>query len=764
MASIGMKPASARFDELRTRFVAFALALVAVFVGTSLTCYAVGMRGLPSLRETFLIRGIEVLQSNVGIIPGVIAMFFLLVAATAAIVKNASLVSFVLRSVESLAAGFLISVLFGTFDPYKGGTLGFSLGQRLVDVMSSPIASLLCGITALLALSLVIEGSLRDFSSIRDLKSRGPVGYGEKTGHEEKPSYQEKSDGQSSASSGSLLSGSLTSVAAPIAPAEPAPIVERFDRAAHTAAIVGMVSAPPPAAEPIINTAVDIEPPHDPEVRLLPKKSRPPVNETTFAPSERESRVYRSRFSPAPPAEMKQQEEGGSSNVWKSVSPDATLPTLPSNNAPFDSFAAEPSPAVSLASDSVISNFQSDSEVAGAGDVFVTNDVSVVDDPYAKPQIESVSFQGREAGEGGVGDADAFSVGIARKHLDLVDEPSAGVVESPGAEVEEVSSSGGEFTDKNVNDGIAVDDNTTDGAYGGVVVETEETQTGAEIIENTEIIENDGVAAREIEAERIPEVDAAREIENYKNAGFQQEANEVKPETPLLKINETPAADLEVSWDLPRTIPEPPPAPKIEQEAEGVFSEIQKAIETVKKPRGRKPKSAETKAKESKDKENKEKEANAKETAAQESFVFDRSPAPEPMVTEAAPVETVVSQVPPAEIATKAPEGSVAEPSVSDAATIPSRVVEPAPVAAQGSQAPPDEASAAAAVVDRAARLVIKERRASISFLQRKLEISLGDAQHVMAGLESAGVVGPYRGNPSRDILLALDEWDARQA
>jgi DNA segregation ATPase FtsK/SpoIIIE-like protein len=66
--------------------------------------------------------------------------------------------------------------------------------------------------------------------------------------------------------------------------------------------------------------------------------------------------------------------------------------------------------------------------------------------------------------------------------------------------------------------------------------------------------------------------------------------------------------------------------------------------------------------------------------------------------------------------------------------------------------------------IDRAIRMVLGEGRASISFLQRKLEVSFGDAQHLMGELESQGIVGPYRGNPARDILLTLSEWEARRA
>src|SRR5262249_3755485 len=45
--------------------------------------------------------------------------------------------------------------------------------------------------------------------------------------------------------------------------------------------------------------------------------------------------------------------------------------------------------------------------------------------------------------------------------------------------------------------------------------------------------------------------------------------------------------------------------------------------------------------------------------------------------------------------------------------------------------------------LDRAARLVMGEGRASISFLQRKLGVPFGDAQRLLAELERVGVVGP---------------------
>lgn len=98
---------------------------------------------------------------------------------------------------------------------------------------------------------------------------------------------------------------------------------------------------------------------------------------------------------------------------------------------------------------------------------------------------------------------------------------------------------------------------------------------------------------------------------------------------------------------------------------------------------------------------------------------------------------------------------------------IPAAVAEepkPAPAAPAPAVVPPAaEPSASPGMLDNAARLVIQEGRASVSLLQRRLSIPFSRASLLLDLLEREGVIGPYRGGPSRDILLSLADWEQKQ-
>lgn len=51
--------------------------------------------------------------------------------------------------------------------------------------------------------------------------------------------------------------------------------------------------------------------------------------------------------------------------------------------------------------------------------------------------------------------------------------------------------------------------------------------------------------------------------------------------------------------------------------------------------------------------------------------------------------------------------------------------------------------------------LVRQENKASVSLLQRRLNIGYSAAARLMDALEDAGVVGPYRGAEPREVLPA---------
>lgn len=55
---------------------------------------------------------------------------------------------------------------------------------------------------------------------------------------------------------------------------------------------------------------------------------------------------------------------------------------------------------------------------------------------------------------------------------------------------------------------------------------------------------------------------------------------------------------------------------------------------------------------------------------------------------------------------------------------------------------------------DKAARLVVRYREASVSMLQRKLDVGWARAGRIIDQLEEAGVVGPYAGSKSREVTV----------
>lgn len=58
-----------------------------------------------------------------------------------------------------------------------------------------------------------------------------------------------------------------------------------------------------------------------------------------------------------------------------------------------------------------------------------------------------------------------------------------------------------------------------------------------------------------------------------------------------------------------------------------------------------------------------------------------------------------------------------------------------------------------------AAELVIRNKDASTTFLQRKLNIGYARAARIMDQLCDSGIIGPSQGSKPRDVLITMDEW-----
>lgn len=60
------------------------------------------------------------------------------------------------------------------------------------------------------------------------------------------------------------------------------------------------------------------------------------------------------------------------------------------------------------------------------------------------------------------------------------------------------------------------------------------------------------------------------------------------------------------------------------------------------------------------------------------------------------------------------------------------------------------------------ARLIIESGRGSVSLLQRKLGIGYGRAARIIDQLAEAGVLGPFKEGKAREILLTMEDYEAR--
>lgn len=65
---------------------------------------------------------------------------------------------------------------------------------------------------------------------------------------------------------------------------------------------------------------------------------------------------------------------------------------------------------------------------------------------------------------------------------------------------------------------------------------------------------------------------------------------------------------------------------------------------------------------------------------------------------------------------------------------------------------------------NRAVEVVIQEGRGSVSLLQRALGIGYGRAARMVDWMAEDGIVGDYNGAKSRDVVMTMDQWYAKQS
>jgi S-DNA-T family DNA segregation ATPase FtsK/SpoIIIE len=65
-------------------------------------------------------------------------------------------------------------------------------------------------------------------------------------------------------------------------------------------------------------------------------------------------------------------------------------------------------------------------------------------------------------------------------------------------------------------------------------------------------------------------------------------------------------------------------------------------------------------------------------------------------------------------------------------------------------------------VYEEAVKLILESKQASVSVLQRRLGLGYTRAARLIDMMEDDGIVGPYQGSKPRDLLISLEEYQAR--
>jgi S-DNA-T family DNA segregation ATPase FtsK/SpoIIIE len=61
---------------------------------------------------------------------------------------------------------------------------------------------------------------------------------------------------------------------------------------------------------------------------------------------------------------------------------------------------------------------------------------------------------------------------------------------------------------------------------------------------------------------------------------------------------------------------------------------------------------------------------------------------------------------------------------------------------------------------EQAVEIIVRERRGSVSLLQRALGIGYGKAARFIDYMAEDGIVGHYNGSQAREVLITLEQWE----
>lgn len=697
-----MTRARGRVDELRARIVAFVAAFVAVVLATALTCHTLGMRPSVAAIEQF----VAFLHYGFGLVPGFVAAVLVLLTSAAVLTMAASTRSVLLGIAEAIAAGFFVGVAFGALGwSQDAGTLGTLLGGRLAATMTVPIAAALACVSAILAIWLVVDGASRALLGEREAVLHPELALAGAAGSE-------------ALSRGSAAPSQATAASTPTAAPRPGSSAE-IPRGWIREVIQRHQGSDPLALAGTPSAAVLDDRVTTGSVRLVPRH-RPALEPNSDEPSSsREAQPSPSDVEPVEAETVSMEEESNPDDETVNL---RFTPSESTHGLDGDAPSASADPqargmAEELLDDGAARAEGEESE-ASARELLeyaprreVPPAVAVFEAP-ASVEAADLSMAMRSSFEfvPEVEPQEAVATATEEFTSPALSETASQVPSHDESSPELLAPQGGA---EETQHGHGTSAPTRGGCLDGIEIagEAPNAEPLAEFVSGQRSVHID--LERDGDRRGVDDGDLEHGLRNAGGAAPDAALDEhAGPQRPLEAGAEahTEAAVAPVQLSVP-------PAP--------AWAEPDWSVEL---PR-----------------------TIASEPVAEDVAVQNvAEPPTEPAAPE--PAAPPVATPAPASAEAVAPKAVEAEP------TDP-----PAAASAQGTftfEAPASDAIR----LDRAARLVIQDRRASMSYLQRKLEVSFNEAQRLLSELERIGVVGPYLGHPSREIRMTLDDWNARSA